>query len=221
MPLLVLLRSLTKCQFRGRVSFPQLNILKIIAHNNTLYDADNLKNKLQPSEAILDIIHFNYYDIERKTDTILYVAYLIAPDKEKIQSIPICEEKELQKVLENTKSNTKTINDLYAVRGLTPNRKKDLKDLTFVWESLLPHLKNYQKLYISPSGLLNKINLGAIPISKDTLAADRFEIVQYNNLRSMLADYDKRPNNDFPLAVLLSKTTVAPNCLAASAITWL
>jgi len=150
---------------------------------------------------IIDFVHFDYYNANDKTDSLVYVAYLVTSDKKTIESVPLFEVKKLEKILGPGETKSK-LNELYATttRGVKPKKKSSaIKDLSFIWEPLLPHLKNYNKIYISPTGLLNKINLSAIAIDDSTSISDRFEIVQYNNLKAMLQEDRNYSNQEYLL----------------------
>ena len=148
----------------------------------------DLQKGLQKDEAILEISHFQYRNNTNWTDSTLYVAYLVTPESKQVQSIFLFEEKAVDTLFQ--KATIKEILATQLYRNVTPLRgTKQIKhkNLSFIWEALLPHIQQYKTLYISPSGILNEINLGAIPIDKDTLqdslAMDLFKIYQYNSLR--------------------------------------
>ncbi len=156
-----------------------------------------LKESISDNEIIIDIVHFDYYKngFSNKSDSVYYVANIISPNQKKIQQVKLFQEKELIDALER---NNHDKGGLYSSRGLSPKPNYfEGGVLSFIWEPILPHLKGVKKVYVSPSGMLNKFNLGAIPIDEKNVFSDRFELLQYNSLRSKLIKNDRYDNNDF------------------------
>ena len=155
-------------------------------------DVDILKSKLSNDEAIVDIVHFNFMDLDRKTDSVYYMAYIIKADKE-IQAVNLFAENVLE-----TKIREESPGIFY--RGLTPRSKEiSRSSLHFIWESLSPYLENVNKIYLSPSGLMNQVNFGALQLNEKSIISEKFEVKQYTSLRYMLAEYDINKNNSILL----------------------
>lgn len=55
----------------------------------------------------------------------------------------------------------------------------------FLWPKLLPHLRENDRIYFSPSGDLHKIGIEYLFIARDTRACDRFEIHRLSSTRQL------------------------------------
>lgn len=167
---------------------------------------EDIQAKLEPNEAAIQITHFNYYEPLRKTDSILYLAQIIRHEYAEPKSVYLFEEKEVKTILgynvdSNKPTNYTTIDYLYGSRGIIPKTKNKQKGLEFIWNKLMPYLENCNTVHISNSGILNEVNLGAIPINESELVLDHFQIHQYINLSRLLSVDEKnnKSNNNYLL----------------------
>jgi CHAT domain-containing protein len=55
-----------------------------------------------------------------------------------------------------------------------------------IWEPLMAVLTDVKTIYYSPSGLLHRINIGAIAIEEEENMASQFELIQLNSTRSLV-----------------------------------
>jgi len=159
----------------------------------------DVKAQLKPSHAAIEFIHFKVLS-DAKSDSVIYGALIIKPGTNHPQFIPLFEEKSLDSLL-HTKSERKAdyVNGLYtlvdrgAVAVETP--KKSLYEI--LWEPLEKELAGIRTIYFSPSGLLHRINLDAIPISETETLADRYQLIELNSTRQLvIPDQIKMINND-------------------------
>ena len=124
--------------------------------------------KLGKTDVAIEFGHFTLLDRKEDTDSVLYVAFLLTADQPPVQ-IPLFEEKEI--------GNIKASRKLYAVTSKT--RKQHLKNL--IWQPLSAYLANKDKIYFSPSGILHRINFGAIPVDESSTIAEKFELHQLSS----------------------------------------
>ncbi len=143
---------------------------------------------LKRDEMALELVHFQV-NFPKNTDSTLYAALLLLPGAEQPTFIPLFEEKSLDSILQ-TQGERKAdyVNGIYALaeRGAKPLGKpqKTLYDL--LWKPLEPHLQGVQTIYFSPSGLLHRLNLAAIPISMDSMLGDRYHLVELGSTRQLV-----------------------------------
>lgn len=138
----------------------------------------DIQNALGPKEAAIEFVHFGLQR-EKTTDSIIYAALVIRPDVSTPTFISLFEEKSLQSLLsENTISQTTLINNLYSTEN------NSLQQL--IWQPLANELNNIDKIYFAPSGLLHRLNIGAIPIDEKKVLSDNFTLVKYNSTRELL-----------------------------------
>jgi len=156
---------------------------------------------LKKGEVAIEFVHFRYWD-KKSTDSTMYTALLLMPGTAQPVFIPLFEEKSLDSLL-HTRAERKAdyVNGLYtlAERGAKPLGKpqKTLYDL--LWKPLEPHLspsfggQGGPTVYFSPSGLLHRLNLGAIPIGLDSVLADRYRLVELGSTRQLVVPTTVKP----------------------------
>lgn len=129
---------------------------------------------LGKGEAAIEFVNHRYFS-PAETDSVLYLALLLQERKEPIH-IPLFEQKKLSRLLGNT-HNLDFVNDLYEPnnRGLTAKDKVSLHDL--IWKPIAEQLgADVHTIHLSPTGLLHRINLAAIPLSEEETLADRYQL---------------------------------------------
>lgn len=132
---------------------------------------------LQPGEAALEFIHFNYYKTQL-TDSVLYAVMLLKPGMERPLFVPLFEEKSLRALLpKNGRLNADQINALYG----TDNALYSL-----LWSPLEPYLKEVRRVYHAPSGLLHRLNMAALPTGQGNLLSDRHDLVLLGSTRQLV-----------------------------------
>lgn len=145
-----------------------------------------IQQHLKPDEVALEFVDYHYYR-KNLTDSTMYAALVLLPDNQKPLFVPLFEKKQIAGLLSkgDVISNT---NQLYASRGIDPIEPKNLpsKDLyELIWKPLTPYLEGIKTIYYSPSGVLNQINLGAIPAETDATMADQYRLVQLGSTRQL------------------------------------
>jgi CHAT domain-containing protein len=149
---------------------------------------EKIQQKLKPDEAAIEFVAFNYYDVNRLTDSIFYTAFLLRKGIPEPKLIRLFEEKQLDSVLKlkSNKSPDNTITELYT-RGIkiagpdVPG--KSLYDL--IWKPMERHLMGIKKVYYSLAGNLHKISLAALPVNNKYVLSDKYELVQLNTTASL------------------------------------
>ncbi|MBL7822655.1 MAG: CHAT domain-containing protein [Saprospiraceae bacterium] len=159
----------------------------------------DVKAVLKPSEAAIEFVHFKF-SFQEKSDSIMYAALLLMPEDKQPKFIRLFEEKSLDSLL-NSKSERKAdyVNNLYTLadRGAVAveAHRKSLYEI--LWKPLEKQLTHVNTIYFSPSGLLHRINLDAIPINETETLADRYKLIELNSTRQLVIPTTiKNVNND-------------------------
>ncbi|MCI1265473.1 MAG: tetratricopeptide repeat protein [Saprospiraceae bacterium] len=154
---------------------------------------------LKPGELALEFVSFKI-NFPESTDSTFYAALIIKHGDNQPLFIPLFEEKSLDSLL-NSKSERKAdyVNSLYTLadRGAVAleNPKKSLYEI--LWKPLEKELAGIKTIYFSPSGLLLRINLDAIPISETETLADKYQLIELNSTRQLVIPTQiKNGNND-------------------------
>jgi CHAT domain-containing protein/Flp pilus assembly protein TadD len=156
-------------------------------------------SQLKKDEVAIEFIHFNLI-YPAKTDSVVYCAVLLKPGVEKPYYIPLFEEDDLARILYTNKSRKNevvnslytwnerdTINQIESGRSLVKlgQKKKSLYEL--LWKKIEDYdLDNVNTIYYAPSGILHRINMGAIAINEDQRLSDRYQLVAVNSSRQIV-----------------------------------
>lgn len=156
-----------------------------------------VQQKLSSNEAAVEFIRFNYFH-EKWTDSIFYAAFVILPNDAIPHFVPLCEEKQLTKLLENKNSSSEGFIDTFYGNGIHPadntiTARKSDRLYKLVWEPLVPFLKGINKIAIAPAGLLCRVSFNALPVGSNKYLIDKYEIRQYNSVRE-IAEQKKSAN---------------------------
>ncbi len=154
---------------------------------------------LKKDEAAVEFIHFKI-NFPQKTDSTMYAAVLIVSGTEKPLFIPLFEEKSLDSLF-NSKSERKAdyVNNLYTLadRGAISISAPVKSLYEILWKPLEKELTNVNTIYFSPSGLLYRINLDAIPVNETETLADRYQLIELTSTRQLvIPNQAKIANNE-------------------------
>lgn len=163
-----------------------------------------VQQRLAKGEAAIEFVSYIYAD-KVDTDSTMYAALLLKPGDVQPKFVPLFEERLLDSLLQfNIIFPTKTerkeyINRLYLTiddsTSINKNPRTTLYDL--VWKPLETELIGTKVIYFSPTGLLHRINLGAIAVSEKQNLSDKFQLVELISTRQLVIPNEmKRINNN-------------------------
>ncbi|MBK9722528.1 MAG: tetratricopeptide repeat protein [Saprospiraceae bacterium] len=160
---------------------------------------EEVMSTLKKEEATIEFVSFKV-NFPRFTDSLMYAALLLKPDESQPIFISLFEEKSLDSLLQlNAERKTDYVNNLYSIAGRgavaleTP--KRTLYEM--IWEPIEKYMEGIKTIYFSPSGLLHRINLDAIPVSESETLADKYRLIELNSTRQLvIPDQVEIVNND-------------------------
>ncbi|MCB9297322.1 MAG: tetratricopeptide repeat protein [Lewinellaceae bacterium] len=142
---------------------------------------------LQEGEAAVEFIHYQYHG-PAPADSILYAAFVLRPGDEQPHFVPLFEEKMLGSLFpskDEAQAGT-FLTQAYASRGITPTPRNDYPNLyELVWQPLDSLLAGAKTVYASPSGLLHRINLGAVMTDSSLPFVSFHRLVRLNSTRQL------------------------------------
>jgi len=147
-----------------------------------------VQNTLKASEAAIEFFHFKLV-FPKKTDSIIYAALLLKPGLAQPLFIQLFEQKALDTLLvSKSERRSDYVNDLYTManRGASAIGAKRRSLVELIFKPLEKELDGITTIYYSPSGLLHRINLDAIPVSETETLADRYNLVVLNSTRQLV-----------------------------------
>ncbi len=143
---------------------------------------------LKEKEVAIEFVHYKVQD-PKPTDGTMYAALLLKPNSNKPRFIPLFEEKSLDSLLNlHQARRADYVNDLYVYsqRGVEVSGKPKKTLFELIWKPLEKELEGIETIYFSPSGLLHRINLAAIPIDLETKVGDYFSLSQVGSTRQLV-----------------------------------
>lgn len=137
----------------------------------------DVQKALQPGEAAIEIVHFNYYSKEY-TDTVIYCALVLTQDMKYPAMVRLFDEEKLQMLL-----------DIFSIQELYSKSSGRLYKT--IWQPVDSLLKDIKTLYISPSGLLHKISFMAMPLNTKQYLSDKYQLNIVSNAVKIIDPAEK------------------------------
>jgi CHAT domain-containing protein len=132
---------------------------------------EDVKKSLKPDEAAIEFTDYKRRERDGG-DAVIYCALLVRSNSEYPEMIRLFNEDQLKAIISKTGINNITdINDIY---GRVNKQNEKLYDL--IWKPIEQYLNGVKNVYISPSGLLNKVSFPAISNGKDIYLCDNYQI---------------------------------------------
>jgi len=147
-----------------------------------------VQQKLKPGEVAIEFVHFNYFGNNTK-DSIVYAALMLNSKEVHPLFIPLFKNKLVDSIFQlYVNSELVSVNELYSPNkfSISGNSKFSNSFYDFLIKPLEEHLVGINKIYYSPSGLLHRINLSAIPISADKVLRDKYTLVELYSTRQLV-----------------------------------
>jgi hypothetical protein len=110
---------------------------------------------------------FAYNKAGEATDSIMYVALVLLPDSEHPIMVPLCEQNQLDSILDQSLSNKSRLNRMYRTAIMPELNSIDYGNCLYelIWQPLEKYIPDNSLVYFAPSGNLHKIAFAAIPVS--------------------------------------------------------
>ncbi len=160
-----------------------------------------IKQQLKTGEAAIEFVHFQDQH-NRHSDNVLYAALILSPLHSTPVFIPLFEEKQLDSLLSTSgERRSGYVNGLYKFSNSVDRFHKSLYEL--IWQPLEKEISDVSTIYFSPSGLLHRLNLGAIPMNENECLADHFHFVELGSTRSLAEGPKAKQSAEKSEAILL------------------
>lgn len=132
---------------------------------------NDVRKSLKPDEAAIEFTDFRRKEKD-KGNSVTYCAMILKANSEYPVMIKLFTEDQLKAIIDRSGANN--INDINDIYGTAKKQDEKLYDL--IWKPLEAYLAGVKIVYISPSGLLNKISFPAIGDGKGVYLCDRYQI---------------------------------------------
>jgi len=147
-----------------------------------------VQRQMSDNEIAIEFTSFELYN-GIKQDSIIYGAYILHKDDSVPVFVPLCEEKQLQRLWDSAGTTaTSIVNKFY--RGLGLENKSAAGTLgselyKLIWQPLEPYLKGVKKVCYSPAGKLYSIAFHALPVDSSSVLMEKYELQQYTSTRQL------------------------------------
>lgn len=156
----------------------------------------DVRNNLGRNETAIEFSTFRYKNKNKWSDSIVYVAMVLRKKDLQPILIPLFEQKELDKLIENSGGKSVLISQLYGENeeGEINQNAQKLYDL--IWNPIEKYVKEAKKIYFAPSGKLHQIAFSAIRLPDGTYLSDKYNLQQLNSTAEISGSKsDKEINN--------------------------
>ncbi len=137
--------------------------------DQTIHNWRNVKLKLEPNQVAIEFSSFRYRTPESWTDSILYIALILRQNDSIPQMVILCEQKQLDSIfIRSDQRESNQVNNIY----------KNQRLYELIWKPIEGHLNAGNQIYLSSSGLLHQISLGAITNCDTSYLSDRYTFHQ-------------------------------------------
>ena len=159
--------------------------------NNKAVSPAQIAAKLKANEVLVNWVSFKYKNPKKWTDSVLYAAFIISAKDTTARFVYAFEQSRLKTLLEYYHSNSG--------RGIDIKQYHTRKNVDFdlyklVWQPLLPYIKNAHKVFLIPSGLLNKVSFQSLKDTSNKTLLETVEVHLLNNTDELDPTYSKSEN---------------------------
>lgn len=156
----------------------------------------DVQNNLKQDEVAVEFSSYKYYNGERFSNLVEYVALVLRKGDKYPQVINLCEQKQLDSLLYRLGEGDESfVSGLYRnarVSSNAPNFESNAKLFDLIWKPMDSLLANIKTVYYSPSGSLNQISFAAIPYNDSVLLSDKYQLNQLTTTAKLVES-----NKDF------------------------
>jgi len=161
-----------------------------IAFSNQQYSQNikviDIAQHLKKTEAAVEFIRFPFYN-KKWTDSVMYAAMLLLPGDSVARFIPLCEEKQLLRLLASSADATTddvAIEQLYGNESGAGTLSDSLYQLT--WKPIEKWLEGISTVYYAPTGLLHRIAFQSLRPDATHFLIDKYWLNQVLSTRSVV-----------------------------------
>lgn len=142
------------------------------------YNWQLIQQNLKENEATIEFTYFKLLTKDLEKDTVIYCALVLTKNMKQPELVYLFEQYELENILKRDKEFEKDYNPEYSYIKKLYSFNSSTSDSLYllIWQPIDIFLQNIKKIYISPSGLLNRIAFGALVKSPEKVLSDVYDI---------------------------------------------
>jgi tetratricopeptide (TPR) repeat protein len=145
------------------------------AQEGLKYTYEDVIKILESGEAAIEFVSFNYHNRKEWTDSTLYVALIARPENTYPAFITLFDEEQLSALMGVSEADS--LRGVLLFQGSPGKNDTVLYELyQLIWKPLEKYLSVVTEVYITPSGLLNKVSFAQLMPDDSTYLLDRYEL---------------------------------------------
>ena len=170
------------------INVKETELVKLYSTNfsnnySLLKDWTTVKNALNNNEVAIEFSNYITSTSYGEKST-QYVAYIYTKNSTAPELVPLFEERKLVEILESSSPNV-----LYATRGAKAKNVANTIGLyDLLWLPLANYIHDAEKIYYSPSGLLNQIPFAALGKKDGSILANQYEMIQLSSTNNLVEE---------------------------------
>lgn len=149
-----------------------------------------LKTKLGPNEAIVDLIRIQHFD-QDFTDEVKYLALILKQHSSGPEFVVVENGQELE------------LNRAKFYRNAIHYNIDDASSFNYFWASIEEQISNEKKIYFSPDGVYNQININTLLMPDGDFIVNRHDLVLMGNSKDLAAIKNRGKSSSQKNAFLL------------------
>ena len=179
------------------INSKETDLVKLFSQNfsnniSLLKDWSTVKSALKNNEIAIEFSNYRSSVGSKTEQSTYYVAYIYTNKSIAPQFVKLFEENQLLEILEKSSPNA-----LYASRGFKSKNSTNTNGLyDLLWLPLESHLNEVERIYFSPSGLLNQIPFSALGKKDFPILANQYEMIQLSSTSNLIEDQNMLDTDD-------------------------
>jgi CHAT domain-containing protein len=149
-------------------------------------DWKRLRDRLTDDEAWVEYVRFRVHGRYDWTDTTLYLAIVVRKTSTIPVIIPLFEEKQLNRLLNDAPSGDALYRGGKTVSAQTNHFSYGKELYRLVWQPLETQLGTVKKISFTAAGQLQHLSFAALPADSQQVLSDRYELTQLKSGNSLL-----------------------------------
>jgi CHAT domain-containing protein/Tfp pilus assembly protein PilF len=179
---------------RSEIQEKDLNLkMEKVSGANSLAGIDkeliwkDVRDALGDSEAAVEFVSFDSSFADTDHEAVIYCALILRSGMNTPEMIPLFDEAKLEALLKRDKySDDGTFADRLYTR---PSPGEENKLFSLIWKPIEKYLEGIERVYFSPTGLLNKIAFDALPYNNEKYLSDRYRLNRLLSTREIVSKY--------------------------------
>ena len=177
----------------------------------------DIRQVLQADQAAIEFLQYTRLT-GTPDESVEYAALIIRSDRDQPEFVHLFSEASISRVLQtDTDRRSDYVNDLYAWadRGLVADEEPVPTLYQLIWSRLAATgLADIRTIYYAPTGVLHRLNLGAIAVNDEQVLSDVYQLIEVSSTRRLVEGSKDPVRQDNATGVVFGGLYFDPDTLA-------